>query len=250
MKHDRINVMEQYIQQHQSLTNEDLCERFHISVQTLRRDIDILVQRGNIGKVYGGVVWENREIKSYVEDSQTRNTSNTSAKEKIGKIAAKEVNDGDVIFIDSGTTAYRMVKHLVTKNNITIITHSIDVVIQVQGYNQLRLIVLGGQYNNSTNSIFADTSEVSYKVDKAFIATVGVDSKGCSNTNLPEGKIKKYMIEEANKTYLLADHSKFKVRAFNRFASLEKFDVIVSNQKSPEWLNEICHQYDITYIHQ
>ena len=87
-------------------------------------------------------------------------------------------------------------------------------------------------------------------MDKAFIATVGVDSKGCSNTNLPEGKIKKYMIEEANKTYLLADHSKFKVRAFNRFASLEKFDVIVSNQKSPEWLNEICHQYDITYIHQ
>ena len=55
MRAERLNEMEQYILGKETVSLDDLCSQFDISMNTVRRDVAELLGRGNIRKGYGGV---------------------------------------------------------------------------------------------------------------------------------------------------------------------------------------------------
>jgi DeoR family myo-inositol catabolism operon transcriptional repressor len=122
MKVSRLNSIEQYVISRETVSIDELCEVFGVSKNTIRRDLNELEQRGHITKVYGGVT---ATVPSGAVPTPIRSGLNQIDKSLIGRLAAEEVADGDTIFIDSGTTTLCLLRFLVAKKRITIITHSL-----------------------------------------------------------------------------------------------------------------------------
>ena len=245
MKFNRLQAMEDEIKLQHSVANEALCKMFNISLQTLRRDLELLKDKGVITKVYGGVIYNNEELTSAIPSLSLRLNSKEKEKIHIGELAAALVEDNDVIFIDSGTTAYHMIPFLKKLNHVTIITHSLHVINSSTESRNITCISLGGQLNVNTYSFQSEVLDVPYNYHKAFISTVGIDIDGCTNTNLIEGTIKQKAMERSNKVYLLADNTKFSARGFNKFATLDKFDAIISDQVLPNKFDKIINKNKI-----
>ena len=245
MKVNRIAEMEASIRRHKMLTNEELCEMFSISMQTLRRDLKVLEERGSISKVYGGVLSKDSQVATSIPSLHERLNNAEQEKMKIGKTAASLVEENDVIFVDSGTTAYRMIPYLNHLKQVTIVTHSLHVLNAASKIDHLSVICLGGQMNQKTCSFQIEPLDTPFVYTKAFIATVGIDEQGCTNTDLLEGRIKQHVLSQSQRAYLVADHSKFLASGFNRFASLEQFDGIVTDQKVPDSIMKVLKKKQI-----
>ena len=251
MKYNRILDMERFIRTHQSVTNEELLNHFNISIQTLRRDLKILEKKGVITKYYGGAIYnETSDTKLVVAPLLERESTNISAKQYIGKLAADQVEDGDVIFIDSGTTAYRMLPYMDHLKNVTVISHSLNVLNQVRLYPHITAICAGGTLMNDSGSFLVDTNFYPYNYTKAFISTVGISvNRRLTNTNLHEGYMKHHVIQHARRVYVMADNSKFGTIAFNHFADFDDIDVIITDKLPPEQYVKICETNHIQIMY-
>src|SRR4051812_29544606 len=121
IKVKRINLIRDYIFEHQTVSFDELVNVFNVSKNTIRRDIQLLVESGDIKKVYGGVAVNHSTLVSFTD----RITRNQQQKKSIAQSAAQYVEDGDIIFIDSGTTTLELFEFLKTKE-LTIITNNLD----------------------------------------------------------------------------------------------------------------------------
>lgn len=251
MRTQRIEEMESYIFDCKTVTLDHLCEEFNVSKNTIRRDIDRLVDKGCIKKIYGGVTINNaaspsQELISFDE----RNVSNLEIKDQIAKRAAELVNDGDVIFIDSGTTTNHLLNYITNRNNLTIITHSLEVILNTIAYDNINVISLSGTLNRKTLSFTgASTTDIinNYNITKAFLSTTGLSiENGATNSSPGESSIKRAAVSRSQQLYLLADHTKFNVVSLMTYCPLEKFNGLVTDQRPPEPLNEFLHTNNVT----
>lgn len=124
MRSQRIAEIEQYIYANKTVTLDELCEVFQVSKNTIRRDIEEIVQNPDIVKTYGGVMINNQTKKLLVSFAE-RNINHQDVKRKIAEKAASLVEDGDSIFIDSGTTTLYMLEYLKNKK-ITLLTNNVE----------------------------------------------------------------------------------------------------------------------------
>ncbi len=249
MKYGRIKEMEEYIKEHASVSNDELLNIFNISIQTLRRDLKTLEEQGIVSKVYGGVVYNTNDQKNVVSPIMERKNVSSKEKEYIGRLAADQVADGDVIFIDSGTTAYRMIPFLKNKKNVTVISHSLDVMNTLLEYPTITGVCSGGTLMTDSATFLVDTSYYPYNYNKSFISTVGISvSRSFTNTNLHEGQMKQHAIEHSSKVYIVADHSKFDVIAFNHFADYADINAVITDRQPSERYMRIFDSNQIKVI--
>lgn len=136
MKISRLNAIEEYVLSKKTVSIDDLCEVFSVSKNTIRRDLNELEARGHIAKVYGGVTAVTPED---VMPLPVRSGLNPAAKDLIGKLAARELSDGDTIFIDSGSTAVNVLRHLPPRIKLTVVTHSLPAMVEAAKYDGINL---------------------------------------------------------------------------------------------------------------
>ncbi|CRZ34903.1 DeoR family transcriptional regulator [Herbinix hemicellulosilytica] len=230
MRTKRIGNIEKYIYINKTVTLDQLCEEFKVSKNTIRRDIDELASKGLVKKIYGGVtIPDTQSMKPFEE----RSISNLGLKQYIAKKAASLVNDGEIIFIDSGTTTFPMVE-FIQKKNITILTNNIEVIIKCIPHNNINVISLSGILDRKALSFTGSTAVdvlQQYNISKAFLAATGISSKnGATNSSPAETAIKKTAIERSVKKYLLVDHTKFEVSSLVTYAQFDKLDAIITDQ--------------------
>lgn len=231
LKIERIKKIEQYLIEHESATLDKLCSIFDVSKNTIRRDISELESKGVIKKVYGGVTM------NYTEETvpfQQRQVTHTTEKSKIGVLASALIDDGDIIFIDSGSTTIHLIPYIKDRQNITIITNSLNVIVESSPYSNLNVISTGGILQRKTNS-FAGIATVNFlkslNIDKAFMATTGLSiEKGVTNTSYLEAEIKKSIVKISNKIIVMADHTKIDQAAFMRYCNLDEIDYYVTDK--------------------
>ena len=155
MKARRLQQMALYIAEHKSATMEELQTTFDISMNTVRRDLAELVADGSVEKVYGGVRAK-QSVSGFLPYDQ-RSLKPSHAKRASCSKAAELVHDGDIIFIDSGTTTIHLVEALKDRS-ITIITNNIEVMMAAVDYPSIRLIMLPGELQRSTHSLTGSDS--------------------------------------------------------------------------------------------
>lgn len=243
MKINRIEQIEQYVTTNQTVSLDKLCEVFQISKNTVRRDINDLVKAGSVKKVYGGVTAVKRTLVPFEE----RNIKNRESKRAIGRKAAESVQDGDVIFIDSGTTTPNMVPYLQGKN-ITILTQNLNVVLNALPYAELKVFLLGGNLIRSTNSFSILNIDLlnGYNINKAFLATTGLSiDNGVTNSSPQEYEIKKKVVEKSGTTYLMADQSKFGVSSLMTYCRLEDISCLITDRMPSEKLRAFLADHSI-----
>lgn len=229
MKDSRINEMKDYIEQMGTVSMEALCGKFNVSIATVRRDINELVQGGAIEKIYGGV---RKKARENLIEFQVREVSNIEAKTAIGCMAAELLCDQDIIFIDSGTTTAAVIDYL-TDKAVTIVTSSLEVIEKAVEYENIKLICLTGIYNKATNSFAGiDTSESlnKYNLTKALMAASGVTiESGLTHASPWEYDIKTAAVEKAGEVILMVDHTKFDTVTLVTYCSLNHIDKVVTD---------------------
>lgn len=232
-----------------------LAERFLVSEETIRRDLDALERSGKLKRVYGGAV-----RKSYQEGEppyQLRQSLNREAKMAIGWRAAGCLQDGDTLVIDTGTTAMELARAIKGRNRLTIITNSLPVAaVLTESLNQRlftgQVILLGGELNPEQQSVSGPLCIrmlERFHVDKAFISVGGISlANGISDYDLNESIMSQVMIAAAKEVIVLCDQSKIGVKAFYQIAPIEAADVVISEQAEPSsWTNEL-HAKGISWI--
>lgn len=241
MKLERINNIKKYLIEYETVSLDKLCDIFNVSKNTIRRDISELESLNIVKKVYGGVTLKR------VEETipfQQRKEQNITEKTEIGRLASELIQEGDIIFIDSGSTTVALIPFLKDKENVTVVTHSLSAINEVSKLQNLTLISTGGFHQRKTNS-FAGISTVDFlknlNISKAFMATTGVSiEKGITNTTYLEAEIKKTLTEISDQLILMADSSKFDKSSFMRYCDLARIDYLITDLKPAKHYLDFC----------
>lgn len=248
MRTKRIDLIENYIEQEKSVSLDTLCDKFGVSKNTIRRDIEDLVTRGAVQKVYGGVISTQHVSDARLLPYEQRNTVLSTEKEAIAKKAASFVENGDVIYIDTGTTCLNMVDCL-SHINCTIITNSLQICLKAVPYPNLQVICLPGILNRDTLSFVG--SEIpaylkTFNITKAFMASTGVTiENGLTNASAEEYVVKKAVIQNSRTHFLLSDHTKFGKFALMTYCRMNEIQHIVTDMPLGDEYEEYCREYGI-----
>ena len=201
--------MLQLLEQSEIVSLNDFCEALkNVSESTVRRDLKTLEAEGQIILLRGGGACLKKG--SYEVPLNSKSIKNVNEKETIARYAASLVNDGESIYLDSGSTALRMVRHLKNKD-ITIVTSHAMILQEIQE-TKLKCMILGGEINISTASILGTRTNselANMYFDKAFVGCNGFSDKaGISTPDIREAEKKQIVHRNSSETYVLADSSK------------------------------------------
>lgn len=237
MRTQRLEKIENFIYQHQAVSLDQLCTVFKVSKNTIRRDIDEIVKGKKIEKTYGGV----RIVKDGIilPSFGDRTVQNLDLKKRIARTACDYVQDGDIIFIDSGTTTCHMIEWLHNKQ-ITVLTNNLEFLIQAVPYTSLQVFSLSGELERSTLSFTGPhTLDVlkSYNISKAFMAATGISAHAeVTNTVPAESVVKQLAIERSQRVYLLLDSSKFNQTSMVTYSSFSNVNTLITDKKPSDEL--------------
>lgn len=250
MKSQRIKRIENYIIQHKNVTLDELCTVFSVSKNTIRRDINELEEKGTIKKVYGGVIANENALISF----ENRDTFNQNKKESIGLLAAKFIKEGDIVFIDSGTTT-RQILPFVNKNlAFTLLTNSLDVINYASTMENVKLIVVGNNFKHPTRSFIGidDINIINnYNINKAFMAATGVSlANGLTNSDIMEYHIKQLISKKTQELILLVDSSKFDKATLLTYARLQDVTVLITDKNIPQEYIDFCQEHNIILYYE
>lgn len=249
MKEKRIQEIKKHIDSNEFVSLDDLCAKFEISINTLRRDINILEERGLIQKIYGGVATVSQKMTSF----EVRTSKFHSEKEKISAFAASLIEPNQLVFIDAGTTTQNMVKYLPTKFKYTVMTNSLDIINGVAILDNVTLMTIGHIFKKETKAFIdndndnVDSLLDKYNVHKAFMASTGISIEhGLTNYDIQEYGIKKSLVQKSQQVFLLADVSKFDRVSLLTYANLDELSgVITSALPTTEYI-EYFKKHNIT----
>lgn len=247
MKSKRLEEIENYIIETGNVSYDELIQKYKVSLNTLRRDINELVKKGNIEKVYGGV----RSVQEGLVDYEIRNTINQDLKKKIGACAASLINEGDIIFIDSGTTTVQLLPFLDKNIHCTILTNNFDVVDFCTHYPQFDVFIVGTHYRFSTRSFVEISNQDldSININKAFMAATGISiQNGLTNSDVLEQQIKRKICRKSREIYLLADYSKFGHTTLMTYSSLESVHTVISDKNLSDEYLQFFKEHNIQFL--
>lgn len=160
----------------------------------------------------------------------------------IAGLVAGLVEEGDRIMLDASSTSLMIAKELKEMKKLTVITNSVEVLIELAGHDGIQVISTGGNLNESSLSLVGNAAQKvlnGYHVDKAIFSCKGIDMKeGMTDSNELDSDIKIAMYGCADTAILAVDSSKFDRVSFVKSMMLKTGDVIVTDRKpSAEWLS-------------
>ncbi|HAR70203.1 MAG TPA: DeoR/GlpR transcriptional regulator [Eubacterium sp.] len=238
---ERRNAILAKLKEDRKVVVSDLSELYNVTEETIRRDLEKLEAEGLAKKTYGGAVINeslNVELPYIV-----RKKSNVAGKQVIGELLAKMISDGDHIILDASSTALFVAKSIKNKKNLTVITNSIEIMIELSDRKGWKILSTGGLMKDGALSLVgyqAIRMINSFNVDKAAFSVKGIDIRhGMTDSNESEAQVKMAFIQAAKKKILAVDSSKFNKISFTKVGEIKEVDMVITDRKpSDEWLSK------------
>jgi len=221
------------LKEHDALSVEDLCLALNVSEATIRRDLTDLNTSKQLHRVLGGA----RAAEIYKSELPLNSRIDNMKNEKIriGQAASKMIEDGDIIFISSGTTTTYLIPFLSSKDNLTVITNSllaINMIVSLK--NKINLISIGGTYRESEQSFLGKMAAREIQIlraNKLFIGVRSIHPKyGLNNDDLTETQVDRGIIGMAENIIVMADHTKFNKLAPVFLADFNEVNTIITDK--------------------
>ena len=214
-----------------SYTVKELSEALFISEPTVRRDIVTMKEKKLVLCKRGVVCLEtaspDRRIPMFIRDLE-----NMDKKMIIAKKASEHIRDGQVIMLDASTTAYCILSVLGEFKNLFVITSGAKTAIALAAMG-IRTLCTGGELANESFSFIGNDAEKTlskYNADIAFFSCRGVSSDGlATDTSINENSIRKIMMKNSEKSFLLCDKSKMGNKYLNTLCSIEEVSGVITN---------------------
>jgi len=212
---------------------KEIAAGLEISEITIRRDLNRLAADGLLFRTHGGAMKVNPlEIP---HDFVNKAAKNIEAKDKICRAAAGFINDGDIIFMDCGSTVFRLCQFIKNKK-IKVITNSLPVVFELQN-SLVSLNIIGGEFDKERQAVhgkIAGEHIARYKANKAFLGVDGISVNGLFANSELEADITQAFAGHSAKTFLLCDSSKIGKESYLKFGDLNMIEAIFTDSRSEE----------------
>jgi DeoR family transcriptional regulator of aga operon len=214
----------------------DLSDELDVSAVTIRKDLQFLAEKSLLIRTHGGAIPADQF--AYDIPLEEKAQRRKEEKRRIGKTAAKMLDDRDTFILDSGTTTLQIVRSLNEPTELTLATNSIHVAREMVGTPDVTLILLGGTVRPNSASIvgpYAEKMLRDHSFSKLFLAGDGFDvDHGLTTTDEHEAHLNQLMIESAEKTIVVVDSSKFGRRGLCRICQTSAMDTIITDEEVPD----------------
>jgi len=235
LNEERRRSIVEHLQRDGRVLVADLAKLFETSQVTIRKDLEILHSHGLVHRTHGGAL-PSRE--GALEDPTLREKEKLHRKEKlhIAEAAARLVQEGQVVILDSGTTTTAIARALRKFQNLTIVTNAVNIPAELSG-SAVEVILTGGTLRKNSFSLVGPIAEETLRRLNADILFLGVDGfdvqYGLSTPNLLEAKVNRVMVEIAKRSVAVCDSSKFGRRSLSLIVPPASLHEVITDHGVP-----------------
>lgn len=234
---ERKALIKEAVLEKKSVVVSELSQQFDVTEETIRRDLKALEAEGFLTRTYGGAFIQEGSINDV--DVSVRETAYVESKKQIALQCLSLVNNGDAIFLDGSTTALETARAL-QGMHLTVLTNSLLIADLLAKSQDIRLIIIGGTLYPQSMCFFGNATLeelTTYYVDTAFISCRSLSlQNGVTDSTEQNAALRKKIVTRADRTYLLADHTKFNRTSFIKICDFQELRGIITDQAlSPEW---------------
>lgn len=230
---DRQSLILDILSKEKSVKNSELVKILNVSLETLRRDLELLEKDGLLEKVHGGA---KQKIKIMEIPYSQRVLKNTSEKIELAKLAINLIENGDIIALNSSSTNIEIAKLIREKNlSITVLTNSLLIAYELSSCSNINMILAGGIYSQKE---FAFLGQVTanflnnFTANKCFLSVGGISlDKGITDFYIDEVLVEKKLIDISTEIIVVADSSKFEHNSLFCIAPLKDINFIITDSK-------------------
>ncbi len=228
------------------LTIENLAQTFSVTPQTIRRDINVLSERGHLCRYHGGAaVPTSTENVAYNE----RKVLCFREKQKIAQLLAQHIPDNASLFINIGTTTEAIAHALCNHKRLRVITNNLNVASIMSANENFEVIVAGGLVRHRDQGIIGEATIdfiSQFKVDYGIIGISGIDVDGTLlDFDYREVRAARAIIDNSRSVFLAADHTKFGRNAMVRLGSIAEIDGLFTDKSLPAGLAEVLSAAEV-----
>ncbi|WP_114938527.1 DeoR/GlpR family DNA-binding transcription regulator [Mucilaginibacter endophyticus] len=212
---------------------KQLATELDISEITIRRDLNQLAADGLLYRTHGGATKVNPLEKphSFVNKS----AQNAGVKDAICRLAVAQINDGDIIFMDCGSTVFRLCQFIKNKK-IKVITNSLPVIYELQNC-AVSVNIIGGELDKERQAVHGTTAIEhinKYRATKAFLGIDGISKTGLFANSEYEASITSAFAANSAYTYILCDATKIGKETYLNFAGLDLINAIITDAEADQ----------------
>lgn len=244
MPKERREQILQQLNENGKIEIEDLVNELNVSAMTIRRDLAFLEETDQIIRTHGGAILNKPLV---VESSfRTKEGKFNDRKRAIAERAVQFIQDHSTILLDSGTTTLEIAKLLKEKTTITVVTNDIKIAAELLD-TDVKVIVTGGELQNTVGTLFGPLTEQMLRgihVDLFFLGAHAIHSTaGVTAPTYEKAAIKKLMIEASEKTWLVADSSKFDQKSLTKVCDLNQIHGLITDQHLSDETEKMLNEY-------
>lgn len=221
------------LKEKKKVTVAELASAFDVTTMTIRRDLKRLADENIVTLVHGGAIYN--EGGTTLASVGVRALLNQQGKSQLGRYCASLVQEGNAIYLDSGSTCMSIAA-LAGRRNIAVLTNSLAVMNILAGSTGLQLFSMGGIFDHGTNGFFGDLACRTirgFRIDLAFLGVSSLSLEGgVMSPTASDQALKKTLFEAARQKIVVVDHTKIGHESFLRVADLREIDTLVTDKQA------------------
>jgi DeoR family transcriptional regulator, fructose operon transcriptional repressor len=230
---ERQKLIESHLLVEEFASLDELSEVVDVSISTVRRDLEALVEKGIVKRTHGGA----RLTYPRPEEPSFSVFGNTQLKEKeaIGKVCADIIQPNQTVIIDAGTTCFYVARHLEAKS-AHIITNSLPVANHFSSENKVEVVVSGGVIYPKLGVLVGPMAVACFSqvhADVAIMSCAGLTPEGITNSHGLLIEIQRAMMQAAGSVILCVDHTKFGRQSISKLCDLDAIDTLITDELPP-----------------
>ena len=212
----------------------DLSDWLGVSAETVRRDLRLMAERGEILKMHGAAALPQAVGEAPFE---RRMRENAAGKRAIARRAAEAIENGDSIMLDTGTTTSYLARELLHKHGLTVVTNSCDIARILSTVSGNTVHIAGGELQHDNGAAFGSSAIAfvqRFNVRHAIITAGALDAAtGVNDYNLAEAEFAATMLSRGERAVVVTDHSKFGKSALVNVCGFAALDCLVTDAPPP-----------------
>lgn len=243
----RKHIMTQLLDRKQ-VSVKELAAEMEVSDATVRRDLKVLAVEQGLKLLHGGAELPRERDYSF----QARQMRAVHEKKIIGRLASELIHDGDHVFLDSGTTCSELVPYIKRMHDVTILTNSARLALNVNAPG-IQLFLIGGEYRPDRMDSIGPMAVSALNQVRGYTAFIGSDGLstdfGPSASDLASAHLHRQVVANAATTVLLADHNKFGAASLFQIVDWSQISAVITDEKPDDVWQQFFNDHEINLIY-
>jgi len=212
----------------------ELATHLAVSEETVRRDVRPMAAAGVVRKLHGAVAVAAATTEPPLS---RRMQENVEAKQRIAAAAAAQIEDGDSVMFDTGSTTIFVARALARRQRLIVVTNSTEVARVLSQTDGSRVFLAGGEIRSDDAAVFGPQTGAfvgQFVARTAILSIGGIDPvHGLTDYHVGEAEFSKAVIPQVDRVIVVADHTKFERRGFARVCGFENIDMVITDAPPP-----------------